>query len=114
MNKNMQLQCDLPEGVAASFRGIGFNTEMYMDGCTEVMFFHIGDGPGYQRFKNATPEAVEDFCEYYQNQIKVAQLYVANGCNPNIDEWSVLEVPVKVGHVFLSLPEDGLRKDTGV
>jgi hypothetical protein len=116
VGKKMQLPCDVPEGVATSFRGIGFDTEMYLPGVvTETLFFHIGGGPGYERFTNATPEAVEEFCDYYQGQMDTARLYVANGCNPNVHEWTkhVQQSPIALWEDTLKLWHE-VRDDLAV
>lgn len=74
-----------------TFRGIGFDTEMYLDGgCRETIFFHTNgtlDNPRGERFENVSQEAVLEFISYWTNQISVATDYLRNGCNPRTHEW---------------------------
>ena len=74
-----------------TFREIGFDTEMWPDKFTETIFFiktrFNNDPPGGRRLEKVSPEAVEEFIEYWQHQIDVAKEYMANGCNPNTHEW---------------------------
>src|ERR1700722_2758208 len=73
------------------FREIGFDTEMWFDGCREEIFFlrpaFSDDEPGSNRMEKVSPEAVAEFIAYWENQIAVARDYVANGCNPRTHEW---------------------------
>lgn len=72
------------------FRGIGFETEMYFDGCRETIFFHTNgtlDNPRGKRFDKVSQEAVLEFISYWTNQIAVATDYLRNGCNPKTHEW---------------------------
>lgn len=71
-------------------RELGFNN--FLDTCGargEKVFFlgpMHGDG-SRERGRHATPEAIQDFVEYWENQIQVAKDYLANGCNNKTHEW---------------------------
>lgn len=79
-------------GISTLFREIGIDTEMTPDSTDETIFFVGLAGGGLDtRFANATPKAVENFCEYWRHQIDLAQAYVENGCDPRVSGWS----PVK-------------------
>jgi hypothetical protein len=68
------------------FREIGLDTAMWFQGgCRETIFFIALDRK--TRLKSVHPEAVKEFVEYWKNQIALAEEYVANGCNPNTNEW---------------------------
>ena len=81
------------------FREIGINTECWPDRTRETIFFirpRMSDDPsGGRKLENASPEAVKEFVAYWQNQINLAQEYVANGCNPKAHEW--VPLPTVVG-----------------
>lgn len=66
-----------------TFRGIGFDTEMWPDCCKETIFFHLGD----ERMESVSEEAVHEFIGYWENQIQVARDYLANGRNNKTHEW---------------------------
>ena len=73
------------------FREIGFDTEMWLDGCREKIFFmqpRLSDETHAKRFDKMGVEAVEEFVKYWENQISVAKDYVKNQCNPNTQEWT--------------------------
>ena len=71
-------------------REIGFDTKMYADTgrCKETIFFL---GPqlvgGREHYDSATAEEVQEFIEYWENQLEVAKDYIINGCNPHTHEW---------------------------
>ena len=70
-------------------RELGFDSFMCVQhGMSEKVFFL---GPqmldGRETGANATPEAIAEFIEYWENQIQVAKDYVANGCNNKTHEW---------------------------
>lgn len=73
------------------FREIGFDNAVYLDGAKETIFFLrpacVDDTPGSRRMESVSPEAVEEFIDYWQNQIDVARDYIKNGQNPNTHEW---------------------------
>lgn len=73
--------------IEGCFRGIGFDTEMWPDRCEETLFFWIGYGKDYERMDSASPEAVQEFIDYYEHQIQVAKDYLRNGRNPKTHEW---------------------------
>jgi hypothetical protein len=71
------------------FRAIGFDTHMWRDGKMQETIFFITNFPSEgTRLESVTPEAVDEFVAYWENQIAAAKAYKANGCNPNTHEWT--------------------------
>jgi hypothetical protein len=76
-------------------REIGLDTEMYADaGRVKETIFFLGPQlvDGRERYGSATAEEVQEFIEYWENQLEVAKDYIINGCNPHTHEWDPIEV----------------------
>ena len=72
-------------------REIGFDITYQLDsGEIQEKIFFIGsyqiDGPN--RSYHATPEAIHEFIEYWENQIEVAKGYIKNNMNNITTEWN--------------------------
>ena len=72
------------------FREIGFDTEFHVGHETRETIFFIQPGmDGMKtRLDKVSDEAVQEFVEYWQNQIDVAKDYIRNNHNPITTEWS--------------------------
>jgi len=71
-------------------RELGFDNCMGIGRASEEKVFFIGPvmANGYrERGPHATEEAVREFIAYYENQIRVAKDYLANGRNNKTQEW---------------------------
>jgi len=90
--------------VKDTFREVGFDTECWPDKTQETIFFLRSpyggcsdDTPASRRMASATPEAAAEFIAYWENQIRAVKDYVANGCNPNTQEWkAVMAEPPRI------------------
>lgn len=71
-------------------RELGFNSALGLCGAhAEKVFFlgpMCGDG-SRERGRHATPEAIQEFVLYWENQVQVAKDYLANGRNNKTHEW---------------------------
>jgi len=67
------------------FRSIGFDT-VYMPGKHHETIFFIG--PNGEQMENVSPEAVEEYINYCEKQLKVAKDYVDNNYNNKTHEWT--------------------------
>jgi len=71
-------------------RELGFNNYLGLDGAGAEKVFFLGPVHGdgtRERGRHATPEAIQEFIKYWENQIQVAKDYIANGCNNKTHEW---------------------------
>lgn len=70
-------------------RDIGLDTSMYAGGKTIEKVYFLGPTliGGRAIGAHATQEAVEEFIKHLENQIVVAQSYLANGRNNKTHEW---------------------------
>lgn len=71
-------------------RELGFNNFLGTCGAHGEKVFFLGPMTGdasRERGRHATPEAVQEFVEYWENQIQVAKDYLANGRNNKTHEW---------------------------
>ena len=72
-------------------REIGFDTEMRVGSQTKEQIFFLGPTLGAERSEGgvATEEAIREFIDNWENQIRVAKGYLANGCNNKTEEWKM-------------------------
>lgn len=74
-------------------RALGFDNMMPTnDKASETLFFVGAQG---ERIEGASTEQVNEFIDYWEQQIAIARLYLANGREVSTNKWRIHKVGVR-------------------